>query len=206
MLRQCSHHKRKNNDITESVDDRTKCIVFGFVRSVELYIPSEIVLMCLLYYYNGEYFTVYGSEMTLKDNGDTIEGSQNLFVENTAYGKKEINKNDYIKCIWDFEIKKCNSTYNTMVIGIAINKRSIEEWFIVMAPSEVMEDESNVFCGYNYGYCTRSANQGDILNVNHLRRLTSQHAVQTKVMLNKNDNSTLNFERKKPYGCVWEVG
>eukprot|EP01084_Bolivina_argentea_P295459 508678_1 len=150
-------------DVSKSVDHTTRSVVFGFVRSVEvlferrIHTPSEIVLMCLLYYYNPEYFTAYGSGMTLKDNGDTVEGPQNPFVISTAYGNIEINKNDYIKCIWDFEIKKCNSTYNTMVIGIAINKRNIERVFVTEDLDEDEDEdefEDDVLCGYNYGYYT----------------------------------------------------
>eukprot|EP01084_Bolivina_argentea_P025134 46757_1 len=104
----------------------TRCVVFGFARSVELlfvkriHIPSEIVLTCLLYYYNPEYFTIHGSDMILKDNGQTVESkSQPIYeYEGSAYGNVEINKNDYIKYVWDFEIKKCNfnSFYNIIAI------------------------------------------------------------------------------------------
>eukprot|EP01084_Bolivina_argentea_P295458 508677_1 len=94
-------------DVSKSVDHTTRSVVFGFARSVEvlfvrgIHIPSEIVLMCLLYYYNPEYFTVHGLDMILKDNGHTVERnplkSETKYGDttygDTAYGNVEINKN-----------------------------------------------------------------------------------------------------------------
>eukprot|EP01084_Bolivina_argentea_P236308 397372_1 len=78
-------------NINKNVDHRTRSVVFGFTRSVELlfvkriYIPSEIVLICLLYYYNPEYFTVHGPALILKDNGHTVTFKNNSkYDESTA--------------------------------------------------------------------------------------------------------------------------
>eukprot|EP01084_Bolivina_argentea_P226777 383021_1 len=145
----------------KNVDQTTQHIVSGFIRSTEmlftrnLNIPPEIALMCLLYYYNPEYFTVHGSNMILKHNGQTVESnyysSKNKF-ESTAYGNLEINAKDYIKCIWNFEIKKQNENV-AIAIGIAINKCIIDEIFVdpdawLTFENDDMEEETH----YNYGY------------------------------------------------------
>eukprot|EP01084_Bolivina_argentea_P271813 462582_1 len=151
--------------------------------------------MCLLYYWNPEYFTVHGSKMILKDNRHTVETNSASFVENTAYGNIEINKNDYIKCIWDFEIqKRGNATYNTNVIGIATNKKNTEWMFVVdwlMSLSDDDDDDDDVLCGYNYGY--------------HIYQ-TGHELLQTKVTLNKDGSIAINNDNIKPYGCIWKVG
>eukprot|EP01084_Bolivina_argentea_P304824 526530_1 len=120
----------------DHIDSKTRCIVFGFIRSIQILlakdinVPSEIVCMCLLYYYNPEYFTTFGSHITLLENGtvakynitgSTVEG-------NTVYGNVEINQNDYIKCVWTFKIVKLLK-YPTIAVGITSAKTNVNDIF-----------------------------------------------------------------------------
>eukprot|EP01084_Bolivina_argentea_P219071 371624_1 len=195
-----------NFDTIKNVDHTTRFIVFGFVRSVEvlfvnkIHIPSEIVLMCLLYYYNPEYFTVHGPKMILKDNGYTVESNMHshVFTGNTAYGNVEINKDDYIKCIWDFEITNGasggDSNHNTLAIGIAANKKNAEEMFVVEWQIFLDKDDENaddVLCGYNYGYQTYD---------------TDCELLETEVTTDLFGGSMLSCANMKTYGCMWKVG
>eukprot|EP01084_Bolivina_argentea_P308820 534089_1 len=120
-------------------DQVTKSIVFGFMRSIEVMygtnIPSEIVLICLMYYYNPEYFTKHGNHMILQHNNQTVKHDNKPYkhddddddeyswldfydAANTVYGNVEISECKYIKCIWHFKIKKFIAGVN-IAIGIA---------------------------------------------------------------------------------------
>lgn len=127
----------------KNIDTKTEYIVFGFIRLIEtlfvikVNIPSDIMSMCLMYYYNPEFFTKHGSDMVLSNDGRIVEHDTDVndcvmpceYHCNTAYGNLEINKTDYIKCIWKFKILKLpktkilNITKNNQHdrIGIGIN-------------------------------------------------------------------------------------
>ena len=115
------------------VDPVSQCIVFGFIRCIEQSlskmrsIPMEIFSMCLLYYYNPEYFTNHGDYISLKNGDKTMEhNSDNEY--DTVYGNLEINDKDYIKCSWTFQINKLNDNL-VMGIGISCNRRVINDMF-----------------------------------------------------------------------------
>eukprot|EP01084_Bolivina_argentea_P210890 358825_1 len=117
-------------DTLSSADPESQLIVFGFIRRIEVLlvnqmnIPSEIVSICLLYYWDGEYFTKHGPHMILSDNYTTVvhdehgysddvqdsdycsDSSMDEYPGNTAYGNLEINKVDFLNCIWKFKINK----------------------------------------------------------------------------------------------------
>eukprot|EP01084_Bolivina_argentea_P076375 138409_1 len=184
----------------KNIDVRTQFLVFGYIRCIEvlfvwnIHIPLDIVLMCALYYYNPEYFTVHGSNMILKDKDSTVESMVEsnfqsiMFTANTAYGKVEINKSDFIKCIWNFQIEKWDKK-NTIVIGIAINKQNAEGIFIDEYIS--ITTGRSAICGYNYGYRIDD---------------TESEIYVTKVHLAVGGSCSLKTESFEDYGCIWNVG
>eukprot|EP01084_Bolivina_argentea_P070957 129041_1 len=168
-------------DRIKTVDSKTQSIVYGFIQRIEamlhrtMIIPFEIVSICLLYYFNPEYFTIHGKNITLLDKNQAIKGGKssagiNLF--GTAYGNVEINTNNLVNCIWTFEINK-HHINDIIGIGISSSKKlkpneyrfykgrdtringiDIEEFFArLLNPSEVKEtnESSNIkIDGYAY--------------------------------------------------------
>eukprot|EP01084_Bolivina_argentea_P304826 526533_1 len=119
----------------DHIDSKTRCIVFGFIRSIQILlakdinVPSEIVCMCLLYYYNPEYFTKHGSGITLPENRTVVYNTVGDLIEgNTVYGNIEINQNDYIKCTWTFKIIKL-LRHPMIAVGITSAKTDVNEIF-----------------------------------------------------------------------------
>ena len=116
----------------KDVDPLSQCVVFGFIRSMEqsvstvMTIPIEIASICLLYYYNPEYFTKHGDYILLQDD-KTVEHDWQCKYD-SVYGKLEINDKDYIKCSWTFEVSMENNGV-VMGIGISCDKEIINDIF-----------------------------------------------------------------------------
>eukprot|EP01084_Bolivina_argentea_P223569 378251_1 len=158
--------------IIKHTDPTTRDIVFGFIRDIQallsknIIVPSEIVYMCLLYFYNVEYFTTHGSDMSIHDNGQIVKHHATGYYYdadvndgNTVYGNLEINPNDYIKCIWIFKMIKL-STDAMIAIGLASTQANTESCFhgcwVNAADAEWVRSEPEEDCvnvSYAYQKC-----------------------------------------------------
>ena len=119
---------RVNN--IKSIDDQTKCIVFGFIRKFEIIllslnknksyynIPDLINHIVLIYYHIDEYFIINESYIEYNEQTNIIKNISN--DECTVYGNIKINNhesNNYYNFYqWTFKII-CNES-TSICIGI----------------------------------------------------------------------------------------
>ena len=132
-------------DRIKDVDPWSECVVFGFIRCIEQSlsqiqsIPIEIFSMCLLYFYNPEYFTKHGDHIILKDDNKTMEHDLAPAFD-TVYGNLEIDKGHYIECSWTFEINKL--AFDTIIgIGMSCGKEIV---------NDIFTDHENTFAYESY--------------------------------------------------------
>ena len=106
------------------VDERTENLVYGFVHELEtLYkltsnIPKAIIRLCVLFYFQTEYFEKAGNKMIISGDKNDIIFKTARTWNCYAFGVNWIdsNKQDIIK--WTVKITK-NKSHNGVVIGIA---------------------------------------------------------------------------------------
>ena len=109
------------------VDTQTEYMVHGFVHQIEHQhtlsnnIPLEIIKLCLLFFFNTEYFE--GSSYCIEISGeqkDTITKDHNGHdnVNNIAYGSNWIPSTSECIYKWTIEIINNHSNNNGIVIGI----------------------------------------------------------------------------------------
>eukprot|EP01084_Bolivina_argentea_P258825 436508_1 len=119
-------------------DQRTKDIVFGYIRTLERLLklnystPLQIQYCCLHYYFTQEYFTKCGDCMKLNEIRDTVCKSTGggKFNYNSAYGNFVIDatKTEVTEYIW--HIKLINVTAGYAYVGIdSSNKQYINSRF-----------------------------------------------------------------------------
>ena len=98
------------------IDQRTKFIVFGYIRQYEekllLYINISrgVCYLCLAYYFLGEHFEKAGNQFTISDDKMTVTKKEESYVyeysnwNNTAYGKLWIDSTIPQIIKWKFKI------------------------------------------------------------------------------------------------------
>eukprot|EP01084_Bolivina_argentea_P204012 348354_1 len=124
-----------NFDVITEVDQKTKDIVLGFIKksnqllvnNSNFIIPEIIHFVCLLYYYQSEYFTQHGDAINIGHTNDIAKFSDNTIYEsssNTVYGKVIIDKaTKYNKYIWKFKI---TDPSERVIIGFGIDSSDKE--------------------------------------------------------------------------------
>ena len=115
-----------NFELLKGADPRTKDIVNGFIKNSQVLLPNEenayynipslVFMMTLLYYYNPEYFTKHGRDISLNETKN-IAHLEKSAGYSTVYGNITITKKDQGKHIWTFNISEPNKQV-IMTIGI----------------------------------------------------------------------------------------
>ena len=183
-----------NFQLLNSIDQRTKDIVNGYIHKVQTlicghdnnpyFIISDLIIsLCIIYYYQSEYFSVWGSEMMIKSS--YLE-KQNI-VEmrsgnwNTAYGNLQINAKNYSNSILKWKIKILNDAW--MCFGLdASNKKYLRAVFW----SRQAAKDGNKF------YCYRS----DGFKYSHNNTLTVQYGERYGGDYHAGDEVTLELNVK----------
>ena len=93
----------------------------------------QVIQLCILFYYLGEYFERAGKELIIKtiDNfQDTIYKKTDDYYANVAYGVHwiESNTNNIIR--WTLEMIDNIQSGDGMIIGIISKETDIGVWFI----------------------------------------------------------------------------
>ena len=104
--------------VLKYIDQRTKFVVFGYIREYEnklsLYINISpgICYICLAYYFLGEYFEKAGNQFIISNDKMTVTKKQESYKyeysnwNNTAYGKLWINSTIPQIIKWKFKINE----------------------------------------------------------------------------------------------------
>ena len=102
----------------DSIDERTKDIVHGYIKNIQslipnnfnLYfnIPSAVCTIITVYYFNSDHFTLHGRCITLNKSKNSLQyityNDTNVPNANTVYGKLAITKYDVGRHIWIIKI------------------------------------------------------------------------------------------------------
>ena len=98
--------------LLEVVDHKTQCAVYGFIHEIEnslisaTNIPVSIIKICILFFWNREYFEKCGKHLTISgDQNETILKTDNGW-NNVAVGSMWIQSNRQQIIKWTFEIIK----------------------------------------------------------------------------------------------------
>mmetsp|Transcript_38880 Transcript_38880/g.34442 ORF Transcript_38880/g.34442 Transcript_38880/m.34442 type:complete len:241 (-) Transcript_38880:133-855(-) len=144
-----------------NIDERTKDIVNGYTKNVQLIlpqrsnpyfnIPSAVYGMITIYYHQTEHFSSHGSYITLNQFKDTIKHVSSDQAS-TVYGKVSVTKQDIGKHIWKFKIIEPNVSA-ILTIGIDSSSEPIlnRKFFTSYNP--------NTYYGYQC-YANGHANTG----------------------------------------------
>ena len=117
-----------NTDIVSTIDQRTKDIVNGYIKTVNkslfvstdnpyYNIPSGVLLICLIYYFDPEYFEKLGNDIKVSMDKKISTHTSDGAWTNNSFGHQWINSqsNDIIK--WTFKILQCYG--HSISIGIS---------------------------------------------------------------------------------------
>ena len=185
----------------KNADQRTKDIINGFIRNVECMlaivnednayynIPSLVFMITMLYYYNPEYFTIHGQQITVNEDKN-IAVALLEDVQNTVYGHLAIGRSSKGKHIWIFDIIKPNKDV-LIAIGIDSSSKSFPDSSI-----NSMDNESSYYA-YQC-WAGLPAKRGRARKVQNTRCgvsygvVFSNKASQIKMELNM-DNKTLKY-------------
>eukprot|EP01083_Nonionella_stella_P001639 4678_1 len=116
----------------QSVDEKTKRIVYGFIRTSQLQgsfckvnIPDIVQHICLLFYWQTEYFRWYGKGIQMSHDQLSINIEQGHGGWNTCYGNLEINTSNYPSCIIQYEVEfNVKPSYGALGIASAETKNT----------------------------------------------------------------------------------
>ena len=119
------------------VNNRTKLLIFGYIHEMEqtfsLIIPELVSVICILYYYHFEHFTLYGYKMCINEIGTIATSDEHVqkFTFNTVYGNVPINTvTECKKYRWKFKILSLPRNGIHIYIGIdSSNKLCINDDF-----------------------------------------------------------------------------
>eukprot|EP01084_Bolivina_argentea_P256146 431149_1 len=119
------------NDISHDIAQRRECLIFGFVRDIQLIlpkhwiIPKSIKLECLRYYWQ-ETFIVSGSNITFDIKHNIITNTKTGWHQssNTTFGEIYFGKASKYVFSWSFKILSCTAY---IYIGIDSSKRKHPE-------------------------------------------------------------------------------
>eukprot|EP01084_Bolivina_argentea_P304825 526532_1 len=183
----------------DHIGSKTRCIVFGFMRGIQILlakdinVPSEIVCMCLLYYYYPEYFTTHGSDITLLDNGTVVKYNITGYSweGNTVYGNAEINQNDYIKCIWSFQMVRLSKD-PMIAVGITSAKTNVNEIF----------HTDDFDCGDHWVAYDNLERHTNFANAYAYSMYDGESVIATKSLYDRHDHEYWDYD----YGCVCRQG
>ena len=111
----------------EHVDQRTKCIVSGYIRNQHQIIknsqyflfqnmPSHIALLCTLYYHTKEHFEIVSKNVIVSNDGETISMATGL---NSNYGSYIIPSTSNSVYKWTLKFSNPLRSYNRLILGIA---------------------------------------------------------------------------------------
>ena len=159
-----------------SVDQKTKDLVEGFIRSVlqNENIPSLILTICISFYYLGEFFSICGKGMVIDDDMTMLKVcslKRGTFVRNTGYGNIKI-ENAY-HCIYSWAIKLvAMDIYNTYIGIDASDKAHVNRNFAIVRNEYYVIDakgtkkyrtvQNNKHQRLSYG---KKLNEGDIVKM-----------------------------------------
>ena len=105
-----------DNERIKTIDDRTKLLVFGYIRKSFQNSPDLVIFTCLSFYFIREYFATKGKYTKISSNGNVIEKITDDGWGSMAYGNIEItNKN---KGIYEWHLDIIDDKSH-IVIGIA---------------------------------------------------------------------------------------
>ena len=115
------------SELLKLVDKHTEYAVHGFIHDFETQlklsknIPMEIIKLCLLFFFNKEYFELSSDDMSISgQQKDIITKYNKDGMHNIAIGLNWIpSMNESNKYKWTIEVIDNNKTYNNgIVIGI----------------------------------------------------------------------------------------
>ena len=133
----------------EHVDIKTEYTVSGYIReshnsfksdeyTLFQTIPSEIPLLCTLYYHFSDYFEIPGNNVSVSDDGKTLSYNGEGW-QNTTYSSLIIKSMDNYIYNWKFQHTKAINFF----IGIASNKTETD-----IPYDEVPNSKFYCFCTY----------------------------------------------------------
>ena len=112
-------------ELLKLVDKKIEHLVYGFIHKLEetsklsTNIPLEIIKLCLLFFFNAEYFEIAGVDIVISGTQkDTITKKNENSIDNVTYGSNWIpsmNKSNYK---WTLKIINNHTNNNGSVLGI----------------------------------------------------------------------------------------
>ena len=117
-----------------AINQLDKDVVIGYAKNVQKLlktqqIPMAITYLCLLYFYETDYFYKAGMMMNINDKGDILEALQ----QSTCYGKLDIGYHLHFNKLilsWTFKIIQFSPlSRNSLCIGIDSSNRRHYDYF-----------------------------------------------------------------------------
>eukprot|EP01084_Bolivina_argentea_P256145 431148_1 len=116
------------NDISHDIAQRRECLIFGFVRDIQLIlpkhwiIPKSIKLECLRYYWQ-ETFIVSGSNITFDIKHNIITNTKTGWHQssNTTFGEIYFGKASKYVFSWSFKILSCTAYIILVLTPLNVN-------------------------------------------------------------------------------------
>eukprot|EP01084_Bolivina_argentea_P171462 297059_1 len=107
----------------------TKYLVLGYNKHIEQILGSNIPILinslCILYYFESDYFEIAGSGITISEDKKSITKTKSTYArayDNTTYLCMIIPSTQCIECIWTLKIQSSTGTIYSMInIGITSN-------------------------------------------------------------------------------------
>ena len=124
-----------NFDRIKQIDQSTKDVVQGFIKQAQLLlpldkpyfnIPSLVVHLVLMFYWNPEFFTKHGGNASIDEKRKIVCFSE----EDAAYGNIEISGNiTHGKYIWTFDVLKFDCGLLSVGIDSSNKQFSSIDWY-----------------------------------------------------------------------------
>ena len=103
-----------------NVDQETSYLVSGYIRAIqkefnERIIPTEVIDLCIIYYFITEFFSKCGKDMKISADNDSFTTKLEGYSWNTAYGNNIIDMNKTPNLIYEWTIQ-CTEKY--FILGL----------------------------------------------------------------------------------------
>merc|ERR1719295_208687 len=130
------------------IDEMTKSLVSGYLRklnvSQQLMAPPLVIRLCLLYFYDPDYFEAHGVAIQLRED-NTLATARYGHSNMSVYGNMKIN-NAYPRAVYQWKFKIINNVKFNTAIGICSTTRFKNKWFTRC----ITKDSDEEF--YAFGY------------------------------------------------------